>query len=344
MPQSLLTIFKLVACAEMLDPPIIGERSRVWTHVDEPTLGVANAISCAFARFERQYVGGFPDLRRAKKLIIASDYSGDHREASHTAMSFLVTHDSSAEDWARAQLAIRAQYLTDGRRLSYKGLNDRHKHRALFPFLSTANRLSGLIVSVLIDKRLVSIFQRTGKLNVASPDMVDFSDWKSKSVERMLRVTHFASLLLRGLSAPGQDVLWVTDEDEIVANSLRMTKFVSALDNIASHYLTHNLGHFRVATTASDTGTRDVEDMVAIPDIVAGALVDVLPTFAMHGGFRLEGLTLPAISPTKPKARAVMDWFSDNRHPLRRLVCVVNQGKVEKYSVSCVRFHGSAAL
>lgn len=151
-------------------------------------------------------------------------------------------------------------------------------------------------------------------------------------------------MLLRGLSASGQDVLWITDEDDIVANKSRLNQFVSALANVASHYLTHDLGHFRVATTASDTGARDVEDIVAIPDIVAGALVDVLPDLAAQGAFRAVGLTFPAIASPKAKARKVMDWLSDNRYPLRRLVCVVDRGAVEKYRVSCVRFHGSAAM
>ncbi len=174
----------------MFVPPTIVERPRVWRHTDEPTLGVANVISRAFASFERQNIDAFHDLRSARKLIIASDYGGDHPEASHTAMSFLVTCATSVEDWAKEQRLIRSRYLSDGRRLSYKGLNDRHKRRALSPFLSTANRLNGLIVSVLIDKQLVSIFQRTGKLNMEDPDLLNFSDWKSSSVERMLRITH----------------------------------------------------------------------------------------------------------------------------------------------------------
>src|SRR6478609_1558607 len=38
---------------------------------------------------------------------------------------------------------------------------------------------------------------------------------------------HFAGLLLRGLSGPGQDVWWFTDQDEIVANEQRLRSFVS---------------------------------------------------------------------------------------------------------------------
>ena len=281
-------------------------------------------------------------MRNAKKLVIASDYGGDHGDASHTTVCFLIASAASVADWTCSQKIVRSTYLGDGRRLSYKGLNDKHKRLALAPFLAAANRLNGVVVTFLIDKRLISLFQAVGKLDKNDPDLLNLPTWKSSSVERMFRITHIASLLLRGLSGIHQDVLWVTDEDAIVANESRLRQFVSAFGNVASHYLSHDLGHIRVATTASDNGTRDVEDLVAISDIVAGALTDVLADFAVRGGFASIGLTMPDTKTTKAKARKVMDWFSDDRHPLRRVVCVVDQGTTAKYRVSCVRFHGSS--
>jgi hypothetical protein len=53
--------------------------------------------------------------------------------------------------------------------------------------------------------------------------------WKRGVQERLLRVLHLSGFLLSGLSTPGQNVLWVIDEDEIAANVDQLTRLTKLL-------------------------------------------------------------------------------------------------------------------
>lgn len=324
---------------------ILTPATPAWWHVDDPELGLMNVVSRSIADFEGKYHGGLPDMRDTAKLLVASDYGGSHREAPYETMSLLITDAPSVDEWQTRRHHLRATYLPDGRRLSYKGLNDAKKRTAVLPFLRAANGLRGLVLAVLFDKRLESLFQTEGKLRSDDPELVEFAAWKPSTVERMLRYIHFVSLVLRGLSAPDQDVLWISDQDEVVANEMRLRQVVMAFGNVLSHYVPHNLGHIRLGTTASDTGARDVEDLVSIPDLVAGASTDVIPGLVSRGGLSAGRIMIPAYPGIKTKARDLMDWFSDNSHPLRRVVCILDEGKERsKCRVTCVRFHGSSDI
>src|SRR4029077_12260677 len=99
------------------------------------------------------------------------------------------------------------------------------------------------------------------------------------------------------------------------------------LAHISSHYLTHDMGDLRCGTTECDDGSRLIEDFVSVPDLIAGALSEVLsnnpemendPT--VMGSIRtLEALSL--------KTRMILAWFKDNTQPLKRIVCVFDPSR-----------------
>jgi hypothetical protein len=63
-----------------------------------------------------------------------------------------------------------------------------------------------------------------------------------------------------------------------------------------------------------------------------------------HGVIR-SNVMVPPPQHLKPKSRAVMDWFSANNQPLRRLVCVLSEGATSAgIRVACMRMHGSGDL
>jgi hypothetical protein len=106
----------------------------------------------------------------------------------------------------------------------------------------------------------------------------------------MLRVVHIVSFFLAGLSRAHQNVIWITDEDEIAANDNRMRELTNLFGNISSHYLPHSMGHFRCGTMKSDDGSRQLEDLASIPDLVAGAkrLVYIIEPVAGSSALSLE--------------------------------------------------------
>ena len=57
-------------------------------------------------------------------MIIVSDYSGQHKLASHEADSFLVTTDCALDEWQPVRLEFGNRWLPDGRRISFKQLSE----------------------------------------------------------------------------------------------------------------------------------------------------------------------------------------------------------------------------
>lgn len=212
-------------------------RQNVW--FDEPAthLGAANALSAAIAGTEHRHPGIVPNLRTSQTILIGSDYSGSHQTARFDITSLVITNFERIGVWNARRQDVRAAMLPQQRRMSYKALNDRHRRAALIPFLDAANKMPGLLVSIAIDKSIPTIFaEEIPDQRTTAPA---FAGWKPKPIERAMRVIHLTSLLLRGLSAPGQDVLWFTDQDDIVANEQRLRSFVNLTATISSHYLQH---------------------------------------------------------------------------------------------------------
>lgn len=186
------------------------------------------------------------------------------------------------------------------------------------------------------------MFYETGTLDMQADGLSDFGHWRSGAFEKLLRIVHFASLLVAGLSAPGQDLLWFTDEDAIAPNDSRLYDLVEAFKRICSHYLQHDLRHIRIGTSRSDTGKRDIEDLLSIPDLSAGAIGDAMTCYRKDGDVLKHGLMLPPPGSLPPKAYQVLNWFSDNSQPLRRLVYTIDTvERSSELSLRHVVFHGT---
>ncbi len=313
-----------------------------WYHKDEVQLGFMNVFSRSISNIETRRPGSVPDLRHPGTILIGSDYGGFHREATYEVLSFIFTNLERVGIWDAARIKVRGQRLKDGRRMSYKALNDRVRRRALDDFLAACNVIPGLLVIVAIDRRIQSIFTKDEHLALGSREPSFFSGWTPTTIERALRVVHLASIFLRGLSMSGQDVLWVTDEDDVVANEGRLRGFVESFATVSSHYLPHDLRHLRIATTRSDTGRRDLEDLTAVCDLTTGSLQDVLKEDLIRGLPNSPSLWIPRISTNKNKVTTIMDWFADDSQPLKHLTFVVDEvGEDRRLRVTALRFHGS---
>jgi hypothetical protein len=153
-------------------------------------------------------------------------------------------------------------------------------------------------------------------------------------VKKLLWTSHLGSLLFAGLSAPGQNLLWFTDEDDIGANPQRVTEATTLIAHISSGYQSHPSGHLRFGTTACDNGDLFLEDIVAIPDLAAGALSEVPK---IHSQSRISQIAMPLRGHVSNKALAILGWLASGAHPtLHKLTLVVDQGDTrEKVRVRC---------
>ena len=264
-----------------------------------------------------------PDLRKYPSVIIASDYGGQHKGAEYQTLSFLLGIPSL--EWDNRRTRIRENFLTLGRRMAFKSLNDKHKQKALKPFLDSANFIPGLLATVAIHKSKLSLFEDFNRIDLHNPKFEKFIKWDVTSFEKLLRVIHFLCFFIGGLSREGQDIYWFTDQDEIVPpNKDRRKEVVEIFTHIFQQYIPHKMGQIVMETTEIDTNSRKLEDFVAIPDLAAGALSEVLTI--MHKTNQMPGKNILRPLPTKisNKTKFIIQWLSQKSEPLKRMTCVIN--------------------
>lgn len=289
------------------------------------SLGFLSNLSDVFVGVERRQPGIFPELRSAACIFVSSDYGGEHKDAQYHTISFLMADIADCAAWQPLREHIRARHFPGGRRMAFKNLNDRQRLRALDPFLYAADSLRGLSITFAIHKAVGSLFVEKRRLD---PSSIPFEPLKTLSpdvAEKFLRITHLLGLLVAGLSGPGQDILWITDEDAIAANPERLKDLANGFGRVCSNCLDHDLGHLRVGTAKQDKGDLSVEDLLSVPDMAAGALSAVIgDAFERRGALR-SGIALPPPEGLPRKTRRVVDWFSGSTQPLRRVVVKIDQ-------------------
>lgn len=261
-----------------------------------------------------------PNLQAASTVLMVSDYGGQHKTSPYEAFSFLFTKFGTLERWETSRSEIRTAYHLNLRRISYKALNDKRKRDALQVFLSAADDIPGLLVTVLVEKSLTRRLTITPeeRSDLASP----LSNRHTHVLKRLIHVAHFGSLFLAGLSAPGQNIVWFTDNDDIVSNTDQLIDTVPFIAAMVSSYTAHDLGHFRFGTTNSDDGSLSIEDLLAIPDLACGACCDIPYAVLRH----TSRLRTPLRGLIPAKALDILGWLGDRRGALRKLTFCVDRG------------------
>lgn len=281
-----------------------------------------------------------PDLHVGPTILISSDYSGEHGTASFQTLSFLFADLAACGTWMHRRKVLRTTKLPNKRRMSFKRLGDSQRNEALLPFLSAADEIPGLSVTILIDKKIQSFFTGPGPLDMSHPDLAAVQHWKPVVLEKLLRVLQFAAFFLAGLSRPGQDVLWITDDDAIAPNADRVTEVTTLFSNIASHYLDYDLRHLKFGTAiTTDDGSRTIEDLVSIPDLVAGALLQTASDMRLHDMFPASRISLPLPPGMSRKTQSIMRWFADKAHPLKRVVYAIESEGQGRVTIKDIDFH-----
>jgi len=132
---------------------------------------------------ERDHPGLLPNLRRGSTVFVGSDYGGQHEGADFQVLSFLFADLETCGEWESIRQGFRASILRNSRRISYKKLSAAHKQRTILPLLMAANTIPGIIISILIDRRIDSLFMDSGKLPKNHPDFAPYAHWKRGALE-----------------------------------------------------------------------------------------------------------------------------------------------------------------
>ncbi|WP_438480848.1 hypothetical protein [Oleiharenicola lentus] len=286
-----------------------------WKGLPDEGLGLLGLLNQQIREQTDGHPDLLPDFDPSQPLLAFSDYSGSHAGASFDAYSFLLVQPDAFARWQPIREAVRLGLGMSHRRMSFKGLEDGVKARALVPWLRMFQEMPGFLATVLVEKTLGPL----GPVDQLQRDEPVYGAVKRQVLERMLRVCHLLSVFIGGLSSPYQNLLWISDQDEIAPNPERLTLLTRTFARVCSAYVPHPLGHLRCGTTLLDNGTLDTEDLTSLPDLVAGTLGE-LHTHRVHDRLTASGLLfVPPPEGLTPKTQLILSWLATTRQPMRRM-------------------------
>jgi hypothetical protein len=295
----------------------------VWRPFNVPPAGYVNLLSRAIEITER----GDSDLMWPVDdglQVIASDYSGQHRQATHEVYSFLITTWGSLQEWLPQRTSFRERWIPDKRRLSFKQLREPVRRRAYPHFLAVAGALRANLITIMIDNRVGSFADGGPKALAAALDDCFVAGAPSNNIEKIQRLAFFVAMLQAGLRREDQRSFWISDHDETLDTFEKREGFARL-----ATYLTIGLTGRRNSAehtfmTTEAKGVPDwAEDLASIPDIAAGAcasLSTMLPTFIEQQTWTVEVVHGGNVD---WRAKVFGDWLSSPdgilRHVLLRL-------------------------
>lgn len=296
----------------------------VWSHCNRPELGLLDRISSALHAHEWITPGGFTDIRTGNQLIIASDYSGEQSNSNYQAISFIILDHLYIWLWYEMRQKLRSKFLKN-RRISFKSLSDKKKATYLPCFLNAADHIVGNLFVFLIDKRIEYLYDKNIYANYYRSNLT-VKRWKRKPFEKLVRVLSLLGLIINGLSKKHQDVIWITDNDNILPSENYNNEFKNIVSTVNSNILDHNMGHFRFSTTKQDDGSLSTEDLVAIPDLSCGALCEYCSKFEMIS----SKIFMQQPKSISYKTNSLLTWLAYQDNSLKKIICIIDHNMTIK--------------
>jgi len=203
--------------------------------------------------------------------------------------------------------------------MSWKKLNsDSRRWAAFFPFLKAADHICGLSIALA--------FHRDSAFQIPDDDLRRFQDsfqltanWKARNFEQMFRIAYCTAMFIAGLSSPGQDIHWVSDQDRAFANEAIEKDTLGVVVKLLNIFSPHKLGELRYGTTSCTGSDLLEEDLAAIPDLMCGAACEILTSI------KREYKDIPEIYSKffklTSRPRVFLKWYASGPWPLKRYIC-----------------------
>lgn len=254
----------------------------------------------------------FPDFSSATELLAVSDYSNDDEKGTYQVITFFISDFSNAQASISMRNDFRRNTIGFEREFQYKKLNqnqDRERLRLLDEFLATFNSINGVIFSVLVHKNIRYLFGRPTHTILNDEGL---GKWKPHISEKLLRVLHIQALFIFGLSKPNQTYLWMTDRDAITTQLDTLGKLTQRIFSIYAPF------PFSRITYAEPLGTLHdpFKDFLAIPDLVGGAVLELLRNQNDKYSLDIEHQTL-----VKLKTYKILNWIHSPSKNVKHFGC-----------------------
>lgn len=265
-------------------------------------------------------------ILNGREVVIATDSSGLHQQSPFEVLGILIFDFGSAMHWEALRQSIRRNILKDSRRMSFKKLDDSVRQRALVPFLLAADQLNGLCLNIAIHKQINLHGDESFMHEQLKKSGVLKARWTSASFERMTRTTHFVALSMAGLCGEGQDVCWISDEDEMFESPQKSEDTLRILSVFNKQYINWPLGKLSAGTTKLDEGDRFEEDFAAIADLTAGAFAELVTKLKRSpDGSIGEAMINDFDSQLSEKTDLLLSWLIDQTQKLKRCSIVFDR-------------------
>jgi len=260
-----------------------------------------------------------PDLSKDKTMFVFSDYS--RVQGQYKTYSFLVVGRSGANYFNGVRKILRKDFNLKNRRISYKGLNDKIKLKALPAFLSCAGAMDGLLLTFAVDTQIKYMFAE--QFIDVWPEL---SAFKKSTLEDMLRVVHFGAQAIMTAFSSGQNIVWFTDNDAIVANERHKQLFGRLAETTIRHMFMpqEDINGIAFGLSEIDDDSLEIEDFIAIPDLVAGALCETLDRLH-QADIRVTSRVILNKPKVNAKTNIICEWIGKTVCPLKKFGVVFDK-------------------
>jgi hypothetical protein len=283
-------------------------------------------MSSSLAMLDNETICAFTDVRNGPTLIVASDYAGECNGDIANSYSFLACDSIYLWLWQEIWAKARFEILPDNRRMSFKKLNDKHRQKAVVPFLKAANTIPGVLLTFVFHKNTGFLFEG---------EHTKWTDeWKKEPYEKLLRVANLYSMIISCLSRHQQEVVWLTDNDAIMANEAKQKQARSVVMHILNHYLKHTITWTKFGTP----GTLESEDLLSIPDLSCGAINELASVLFLAVGQKCHNSIIYKAD-IQGKAQKILNWYMDDtNHSLKRTLVLIWRDPDKSLKHKCIHF------
>jgi len=225
--------------------------------------------------------------------------------------------------------------------MSCKGLTDMRKCEALILYLTSTGNLRGVLLAVAVHRDLRSVF--SPPLSHASELYdLDRASFGPSLLEKMLLSCHMASALTALLVRSTTRLSWILDEDAITDTPERQAMIGRVFRQLLHAYRRSPPLDAKITSVKHVQPQLAGEDVLALTDLVSGALADLLPAILPSSDGHAPSVLqlLPRLN--RAKANYVVSWLHNGDDNIVKVILVLRPGADGSLSVGDLRLATSS--
>lgn len=262
-----------------------------------------------------------PDLSAFGNQTVAlfSDYAGE-ASGDHHSYTFLTCSWNNSGPFIEKMKEVRSENGLGDKEIAFKDFRMGQLRRSLSDYLRLADTLvHGFLLTVVIDKKLDSLFKIQDGNNLRHlTELLEAQGlgvWKAVTAEKLVRVVHIAAFLVGLLAESGQNIFWMTDNDDIAANQTVHMQTLDLFARAMGLYTDEGFefGHFGGATPFPERDLGHL-DLLSLADITASSVEHYLTRRKATGDDDAE---------VKAGADEVLRWLAHDGLSLYKMTIII---------------------